>query len=158
MVCHTFWVEMTIGKVSRGKMLKKSSRLPRSRRNCVASLPGNCTLESLRAANSRNANAGKRDMSFKSAESLFVAAGLALAPALAAAQQPERLLLLLRSDPHSPLSIAAERLSIRDVERMAVFEGNVQVTGANLAMQCSKLLIRYDAARDHALMYLDCQR
>lgn len=101
-------------------------------------------------------------MTFKSARSLCVAAGLALAPALAAAQQPEPVLLLLRSNPHAPLSVDAERVSVWDGESAAVFEGNVQVTGPNLTLRCSRLLIRYPkgypkAPDDRSLIYLGCQ-
>lgn len=101
-------------------------------------------------------------MTFKWARSLFVAGGLALAPTLAAAQQPEPVLLLLRSNPHAPLSVDAERISVWDGESAAVFEGNVRVTGPNLTLRCSRLLIRYPegypkAPDDHSLIYLGCQ-
>lgn len=107
-------------------------------------------------AESRNANAGRSVVTFKSARSLVVAAGLCLVPALAAAQQPVPLLLLLSADPHAPLSIEAKRLSVLDGQNAAVFEGDVQVKGPNLTLQCSKLLVSY-APDDRTLMYLRCQ-
>jgi lipopolysaccharide export system protein LptA len=98
-------------------------------------------------------------VTIKCLAAFLLATGFALAfPA--AAQQREATLLLLRSDARSPVAISAERVFVLSPENTVMFDGNVHITRANLSLQCSQLLVRYDAPKkldDRTWMYLNCR-
>lgn len=86
---------------------------------------------------------------------LLAATALAFTPAAASAQDPGTWTYI--PDPHRPVAIEADRISVNSTTRSATFSGHVLMIDGWVRMQCTRLVVYYDRPTLGQVDRIECE-